>query len=292
MKLVRARDARDQTFLKVLVTGASGSGKTTCCSKASNVLILEPAAQALTSIRAANPNAFILQIDTLQDAADAIYSLRHAAPSKMENGEPCLNVKLTQDPSWLSPGKKAEVYGEITIQSVVIDDFEEIQDLERKEIQGKKPTMQIQDWGLLMDRNMNFLRALRSVKCNVFVCVKVSRAQDKEAQVYEFALSGSKFKSMLPGLFNAMCFLYRKDPTDVDSREYVAGFRLPEQYLTKAHPALDAIEDPDPTLWWKKIMDWEGGLNGPAVPNQKDQLPKDHKAKPQMRSRTRTSPKK
>lgn len=288
-RFMKASEAENEAYVKALITGQSGSGKSTCGAQAPRPLVIEPAAQAVTSIRAANPDAFVFLVESMQDVRDVLYSLRQGKATTID-GEPALEVILTQDPSGIQKGQSPQQYGTIQIQSVVVDDLEEIQELARREIQGENPTMTQQQWGILLDKNMAMLRAFRSVRCNVFVCAKVLRAQDNESQVWELALFGSKFKPLLPGLFNAVCFMYRKTPTDTDPREFVAGFKLPEQYLTKCHPALDAVEDPNPTVWWEKIRTWQNQLSEVQVPTDPSVLPSDYKAPTTMPRRGRPAP--
>lgn len=283
-RLIEAAKAAHETFVKCLITGASGSGKTTCVAKAPMPLILEPASQAITSIRAANPQAQILLVESIKDFRDALYSLRTGNPIDIE-GLPGLEVTLTEDPACLPPGKAPEVHGTIKIQSIVLDDLEEIQEMLKAEAQGNAPTMTQQGWGVMLEKNMAMLRAFRAVRCNVFVCAKVLRTQDNDRQVWELALYGSKFKPLLPGLFNAVAFMYRKAPSENDEREFVAGFKLPEQYMTKCHPALEAVEDPDPSHWWRKIREWQDQLSSVAMPTDKTILPSDYKPPATMQRR-------
>lgn len=283
-RLIQAGNARSEAFVKALVTGQSGSGKTTAVAKAPRPLVLEPAPQAIPSIRAANPDAMVFILESMQDVRDALYSLRQAKPIEID-GEPGLLVKMTQDPSNLKKGEQAQVYGEFEIQSVVLDDLEEVQEMAKREIQGHQDTLTQQQWGILLDQNMAMLRNLRSVRANVFVCAKVLRTQDKDGQVWELALYGSKFKPLLPGLFNCMCFMYRKNKTEGDPREYVAGFKLPEEFLTKSHPALAAVEDPDPSVWVGKVRDHTSTLDGVEIPTDPNLLPKSHKPPVKMTGR-------
>lgn len=285
MKIFKASEAKGETFVKALLLGPSGSGKTMCSSKAPMPVILEPASQAVASIRAANSEAQIIPIQSMKDLKDSIYSIRNGNPIEVD-GKPALEVNWTEDPSSLNGGRPQH-FGQSVIQSVILDDFEEIQEMRKKELQGKGGNLTQQQWGVLLDENMSQLRALRDCRCNVFVCAKVLRVQDGESQVWEISLYGTKLKPLISGLFNCVAFMYKKTRTEQDPREHVAGFKLPEQYATvcKPHPSLSPVEDPDPSIWWEKIRNWENSIGGTEVPMDRTLLPKDFKPPLQMHTR-------
>lgn len=261
-QLVRPSDpeSRDHVFVKGLIVGFSGAGKTTTMAKAPAPLIIEPSPQAMASIQAANADAHVLLVENVQDLRNLISALRKAKPSTIGD-LPALDVTIEGTT--------------ITIQSIIVDDLEEIMDFFKSDVQSPgSDTMTQQQWGFVLDRSMSFLRALRNIPANFFVAVKALRVDDNSSQVLELALIGKKFKPALPGLFNCMAYLYRREPTEDDQRRYVAGFQLPDKYPTKGHPALGAVEDPDPRIWWAKIRDWQNKLISPEAPSRK-QLPSD-----------------
>lgn len=268
MKLLNAKEAQDEAFIKVLLAGASGAGKTTCASKAPMPLIIEPSPQAITSIRAANPNAQVLLIDSVNDLRTALSALKNAERVEI-NDLPALKVTIEGQ--------------QFVAQTVVLDDLDEIQEFLKRELQGDAATLTQQQWGIILDKNMAILRAFRSLPINFIACAKVISVQNEESQIYKLALYGQKFEPLLPGLFNMMGYQYRKPSTESDPREHVVGFRLPEKYPTKAHPALLSIEEPDPSVWWKKVREWCGSLSSPAP--AKESLPSDYKAPVQLGQR-------
>ena len=155
----------------------------------------------------------------------------------------------------------------------VIDDFEEIQEYIKRDVQGTDEMMTQKQWGLLNDRCMGWLRAFRNLQVNFHLCCKVVRLPDDELQIHELAVYGQKIKPAMMGLFNAVGYHYRKTVTSEDQREFVVGFRLPDKFISKGHPALLPVEDPDPTVWFNKIKTWAGEMSATPVQARPAQLP-------------------
>ncbi len=251
-------EAEKMSLLRVLHLGFSGSGKTSSMSKADNVLILEPSPQAVTSIRASNPEALIFPVGDLKDLSEA-YKMLKDAKLIDKDGYPALEIK--------HGGETFEV------TTVCLDDFEEIQDMLKKDIQGDSDAMTQQMWGALNDRCMGWLRAFRNLPVNFHSAAKLTRLSDEDIQVHELSIYGAKLKPAMLGLFNCVGYHYRKTATTEDSREYVVGFQLPDKFISKGHPALDAVEDSDPNVWLEKIRNWAGSLDDAPRKARRAQLP-------------------
>jgi len=237
---------KKKTFLKILHNGASGSGKTTTASKASRPVVIEPSPQAASSIRAANPEALVFLVRKESDINEIVRALVHSSES--EDGL----------------GRVGKIDGEeFFFESIVLDDLEEVQDIIKKEILSKSSAnkMTFQEWGDLGERLMNILRDLRNVECNFHCITKIVNAQDDEKIVHELALDGKKVKASIPGLFNLSGHHYRRNSDDGSTLEFVVGFRLPEKFISKAHPALKDMEEADPKVWLEKIREWDQGLD-------------------------------
>ncbi len=268
-KLIKSGDSsnKDYSFVKGLLVGKSGSGKTTCCSKAPMPFFVEPSTQAYNTIRATNELANVWLVDSNDDFEDLIYSLSNYESIRI-NELPAIKFTLRQDPA-----RGKEVYGEITCQTVILDDLEVFQSIMIEHI-SKGGQMQLQNWMTLQDKMMKLLRTVKDLPCNVIAVAKPEPSTDGDSIVYDLSLAGKKFCSSLPGLFNVMGYSYKKDLGAEGGIEYVVGFSLPEKYPTKGHPSLEAVEVPDPSLWWAKIREHDGGT---VIPKRldRDLLPSD-----------------
>lgn len=252
----------DNVFLKVLHNGFSGSGKTTAMAKAPKPFIIEPASQAIPSIVASNPEALVFVPENINDLRSLIDVFqRHKVVSV--DGLPGIEIQME--------GQSFQIH------SIVIDDFEWIVEFFRMEIQGKRPEFDFTKWGLLIDRIMKFLKFFIEIPVNIHVGLKVENITDNNQQIHGFALAGSKLKSKLPGLFNAMCHHFRTRP-DEHGQEYFAMFNGPEKFITKSHPAFENIELPEPSIWWKKMRSAAGmvqtktAVQNPATKTEKLEL--------------------
>lgn len=280
-KFFTASEGQDHINVKALVSGLSGSGKTTCLSKAQKVLVLEPSPQAQASIVASNPDAKVFIVESIEDLYDALYSLRNAEETTYE-GLPALKVTLQQDPS-RTKGRAVVYERDLIVQSIVLDDLEEIQDMFKADIVGESvDQVTVQQWGFIIDRTFRVVRAFRNIPCNFFVVCKVSPKADGDSLVYSLALSGQKLDQKIMGLVNCAAYMFRKE-TD-EGVQYFAGFQLPDKYPSKGHPSLQAIEVPDASIWWGKMRDHIGGLRTPA-PAPHEMLPDDAPKKMQRRGR-------
>jgi len=119
MNFATARDRyQRKPFLKVALTGHSGTGKTDWAARSPRPLILLTEVQAMPSIVVANPDAIVLPIEKWDDFREAFDAVKQGRPTTISvNGEeqPALEVTLGGET--------------VAIQTLVLDTMTDLQRL-------------------------------------------------------------------------------------------------------------------------------------------------------------------
>lgn len=187
-KTTRASDAYHATpYLKVLVYGDSGSGKTTWAVRSPRPLVLLTEPQGKASIAAAAPDARLLEVGDLEHALQVMEAAMRLPLGTVE-GQPCLV---------LADGAP--------IQTIVLDG---LSDLHREAMDGMRKVgsdgKEMPDWGRIQASMSRLLDALRDLPCNV-VCTALTNddLDDRQQRRILPALYG-QLKTGVGQYFNAV----------------------------------------------------------------------------------------
>lgn len=231
---VGSLDASD-VKVKALIYGDSGSGKTHCASTAPKPCFLLTEANGLPTIRAANPDAVVVQANDME-------TVRAFFKAAMD-------------------GTLAKETG---CETIVLDSLTELQRMLRDEIvASRKGTVggeqfSLQDWGTLTDRMRKMVRTVRDLPFHI-VCIALAASENDETTGQRYtqpSFDGRKLPNEIAGYFSLVGFVYR-DRAKSDDGTITINHRVllqgPPSLLTKALPGLDAIEQPNVSAWLRKL---------------------------------------
>jgi hypothetical protein len=231
--LKRASEFQDGENLKVLLMGASGSGKTTAAAKFPRPLIGLTEIQALPSIQDTQPDALIKTITTAEELNEFVQMM-----SDPELNEYC--------------------------DSVVLDSVTDCQRILKKyftKMQGKRGkatefTMQ-DTWGQVIDRTISLVRSIRNAPTHsCVICLDREVDGNHRPSVYGKSLPGD-----MNQFFNIIGFMHKVERPGGLRHEVL--FNGPANFVTKTMRFLDDTEPPEPEVWitkrWpsKKAEDFE-----------------------------------
>jgi hypothetical protein len=239
-------------FLKVLIYGPSGGGKSSClASMPDPVLVLLTEKQGEMSIRRVNPKARIIYIE------DTIVCKCHRKPAaRCPEGAKKGTEKMKA---------KEVLYGAIDelatkkhpFLSVALDSLTDLQQILLSDMKGGKvgAKVAIQEWGVLIEYVKDVVIRLRNLNMHVGIICLNDEIQDNTQRVLNRpALAGKKLPGQIIQFFN-LCGFQRKtrEDTSTVAAIYETVFDAGSEYYTKTHPALEPIEPPSFRSWAEKI---------------------------------------
>lgn len=232
----------DDVRLKLLLYGDSGTGKTWTASTAPVPVFLLTEPNGLPTIRAARPDAVVVQADEGHGGMDTVRAFLRAA-------------------------KDGTLQRETGAQTVVLDSLNELQRMIRDEIMaGKRGTPQegtftLQDWGVLTDRMRGLVRAFRDLPVHVVAITHADvQVDDSSVRHVQPQFQGKALPNEIAGYFSAVGLQYRERKLDADNNPVTAHRVLltgPPTVLSKGLPGLDPVEDPDLQLWLSKLAAYD-----------------------------------
>lgn len=229
MKIQSTKDD-DNKFLKILIYGEPGVGKTRFCGTAPDPIFLS-AESGLLSLNKIG-NFQYTQIKTFQEMIDAY--------------------------EYLAVEKH-------NFKTIVIDSLTEIQTqcMDAILAESGKEQAQIQDWGKLGTRMVNMVRKFRDLPCNLIVtCLSETLSAEEGFEQKIVPCVQGKLKSLLAGYFDEVFLAYsteRKDADGVVSIEHALLTHGTKKYVAKDRSGmLDRKESPDFMDIYNKIY---GGNN-------------------------------
>jgi len=218
-------------WIKLLVYGAPGSGKTNLLSTLPDplVVLLTEKHGAMT-VKRVNPNAKIIfiedkkkivngKVQVIKKAADVLYEVLERLGTE-----------------------------EHPFVSVALDSLTDMQQILLSDMKGGKPGAQVslQEWGKLIDKTKHLVVQLRNLNMHVGVICLSDEVQDNNQRlIFRPQLAGKKLPSSLVQYFNLCCFQRKqRDPSAVGGAVYESVFDAGDEYYTKTHPALEPVEPP------------------------------------------------
>lgn len=228
-------------FMKAMVYGRNGSGKTRMVAGFQKPLVGVTELQGVPTIRKACPGAVIYHDPDGQPGIKTALDLRRfvkMAKSAAQNGcdAVCLDgltdaQRILQQAFTSRQGKKA----------------------------GKAKTS-MESWGLIIDATARLVRELRDLQgVHVLVTCLSSEERDGDALIVRPSLSGKRLPEEVGQYFNAVGYAYREE-TERGLRHQVL-FSSGDRYSVKPLEGLDVIEPPEPLHWVGKAL-------GGKVPRQ------------------------
>jgi len=227
--------AAQDVKVKALLYGDSGAGKTHAASTAPRPCYLLTEANGLPTIKAANPDAVVVQAHDM----DVVRAFFKAA----------LDGSLAR---------------ETGCETIVLDSLTELQRMLRDEIIASRKgqpggeAFSLQDWGTLTDRMRKLVRTVRDLPFHV-VCIALSASDNDEGTGQRYtqpSFDGKKLPNEIAGYFSLVGYVYRERAKGEDGTVTVQHRVLlqgPPTLLTKALPGLDPVEPPDICAWLAKL---------------------------------------
>ena len=179
--IVNAGAARQHTYIKALIYGESGAGKSYLAATAPRPLILLTEMNGQASISHSNPDASIIHIKSDAMLGEVLRDIE-ANPKSYEQ-----------------------------FDTIVIDSLTEMQRLIRDRIANGK-VFKLQDWGAMADNMRAMIRKIRNINKHV-VCLALLESQVDETtgeRHLKPAFDGRKTGGEIAQYFNFVGFLYKQ----------------------------------------------------------------------------------
>ena len=274
MRVIDDNEPTERRWLKALVYGKSGTGKTTFGVSAPRALILLSEKQAVPHIRAAakrlnRPMPTVLVMESLDDYRAVIKAL-HADRSKP------FVVRNSADDAVLTMNEWPE--------SIVLDSVTDACELISLEIREQSPPKIGKDglpvdseryWNVLMDRAQKLIRAFRDVDANVlFLCLLDERTTGEGDDITRWVgpqLPMRKLPGAVMAAVNVVGVTYRQPGKQAGTQEYGIRTHGPNYVELKPFPPLLAHEVTDFTSWCNRINGQDDGQRAPAPADAVDE---------------------
>jgi hypothetical protein len=203
-----------------LLYGDPGAGKTHAAALAPKPLVLLTEKNGLTTIRRANPDALVVQVNNVSDLREVVGM--------------AMNGQLPGD-----------------VRTLVVDSLTEVQRLFRDEIMAAKGAGQafsLQDWGTMAEKMRRFMRTLRDIPYHV-VATALSESVVSDADGVRYVqpqFDGRKTGSEVAQYFNGVAYLYKRQVQDDNGQTVIAHQAMldgPSRYTCKpVHPVTGVVE--------------------------------------------------
>lgn len=230
----RAGDmSADEIYVKGLLFGDPGSGKTWAAVTAPSCLVLLTEQNGMTSVRGSNPDALVVH---------------------------CADIGEVR--KYLTMAVKDELRSH-GIKTIVIDSLTEVQRLFKDEIfaqKGGRDTLFTQaDWGSLTEKMRQFMRTLRVLKYNV-VCTALAQSTIEESTGIRYVLpsfEGKRLPAEVSQYFNFVGYMAKKETTDEEGKNQTLHRALlsgGERYMTKPCHPLSGVSEVNLSEWFSSII--------------------------------------
>ena len=221
LKITKASEAlkTGHTHAKILIWGNSGSGKSWLSATAPKPLVILTEANGAVSIGHSNKNADIVVIDNAND--------------------------LRQIAAMAKSGKLSEY------KTLVFDSLTECQKLFKDEIVGNRDQLKIQEWGLLANRMLKFIRLIRDLPFHIVCTALADKNTDDQGGILNNLpqFEGKKTANEIMQYFSAVGYLFGAneivDEENVLTRKLM--FEPTNKWFVKPCYPLTNMQDPNMT---------------------------------------------
>lgn len=238
-------------WVKILVMGLSGAGKTTFLATMKNALILQVEDQGIHSIRAMNPEADVIHVESW-DHLSSVFG-------------------------WILKEIKADRF---PYEAICLDSIHDAQGLLEKKMMGgskDKIRMTRDEYGLLASRTMQLLDVLKRLPRHVIVSTMAEEFQDGDELKVRPGGVGKAGPSKFAYHFNVVAYAFKRIPESGGRPEYFLLTDGASQFLTKGHPCLDPVEVQNCDFWIRKILEGKGEVLTPADMSESRPMPEPPK---------------
>ena len=214
------------THAKILIWGNSGSGKSWLSASAPKPLVILTEANGAVSIGHSNKDADVVVIDNAND--------------------------LRQIVTMAKSGKLSQY------QTLIFDSLTECQKLFKDEIVGGRDTMKIQEWGLLANRMLKFIRAIRDLPFHIVCTALADKNTDDQGAILNNLpqFEGKKTANEIMQYFSAVGYLFATNEIVNDKPTHVRKlmFEPTKAWFVKPCHPLTNLEDPTMSAIIKSII--------------------------------------
>jgi hypothetical protein len=289
-------DDNTAVWLKALIYGESGSGKTNFGVSAPNPLILLSERQAVANVRDAakrmgRPRPHTLVMESLDDYRHVLKALHgdQAKPFVVLDNEGAKILEL-----------------EVWPDTIVLDSITDIADMVSKEIREQSPQKTGKDglpvdseryWNVLSDRTAKLVRAFRDVPRHVLFLALLADKEigegDEKSRWVGPQMPMKALPNVLMAAVNVVGITYRRRSVTADpktkQRPMVYGIATtgPDHMKVKPYPPLRDSEVTDFASWVKRINGIDDGSVAPIPMDLSGQSTDD--AKPDTKPETTTN---
>jgi hypothetical protein len=207
------------THAKILIWGNSGSGKSWLSATAPKPLVILTEANGAVSIGHSNKDADIVVIDNADD--------------------------LRQIAIMAKSGKLSQY------KTLVFDSLTECQKLFKDEIVGNRDTLKIQEWGLLANRMLKFIRLIRDLPFHIVCTALADKNTDDQGGILNNLpqFEGKKTANEIMQYFSAVGYLFGANDL-IDEKQILVRklmFEPTNKWFVKPCHPLTNMQDPDMT---------------------------------------------
>lgn len=298
---MRVMEANESAYrwLKAMVYGKSGTGKTSFGVSAPNPLILLSERQGVPHIRAA-----AIRLGIATPATVSAWVAKHVLVMEELEDYRCVVKALHGDrtkPFAVRNGADDVVFQlDVWPDSIVLDSVTDVCEMISLEIREQSPPKTGKDglpvdseryWNVLLDRAQKLIRAFRDVDANVlFLCLQDDRTTGEGDDAVRWVgpqLPMRKLPGALMAAVNVVGITYRQMKASV--AEYGIRTVGPSYVDAKPFPPLLPHEVTDFASWCKRINGFDDGQRAP-VPVEDPSAETKLDAKPEPAIATDTKP--
>lgn len=224
LKAAEALQSKKGGYLKFLVLGDTGAGKSHLIATAKKPLILLTEANGFASIAASNPEALVIPCYTMNDFDEALGAI-----------------------------KKGEITG---FETLIIDSLTEFQRMIKERIQqkSKKSFLSQNDWGVLANDMIKYIRAIIRFDCDFIATTLIDTTieEDTGIRYIKPSFEGRKTSAQICCFFTAVGLLYKEQTDTGVSRTLLLDG--PDRISIKPFPKLTGkIKNPNIADIFKQV---------------------------------------
>lgn len=213
-------------FIKAMLYGPSGAGKTTWASLAPRPLVILREEQGLATIIHQRPDAQVVVVESWEDFIEAFTAVKMAGVGTSKTGQPYCTADI---------GGRS-----FRFQTVIVDSFTDIQKLMMAHIRGVEVqdaldddgNITLQEWGRIINVCDHILRDQRAIPCNtVFIFLANLMQDDRGRFLMVPSVSGKRLPMEMGQYFNGVGYA-----TKTEAAEHVILWGSDDRFVTKTPP--------------------------------------------------------